>query len=153
MLKPVIGCLAPGGQLKVVQSLCDDPAHDIVRRVWPDQPVRCVSRHQIVSALRKSLGAARRDFSFSGLTDARSLFRFDMHTLPTMQGEFPGTPSLSLQSAWNNAVFFVQVKEDVVQAAMREDDRYLRVTRDVLVEHGGLWFVNETLSVSRKHRA
>ena len=51
------------------------------------------------------------------------------------------------------AVFFVQVKEDVAQAAMRESDRYLQVTRDVLVEYGGLWFVNETFSVRRKHRA
>ena len=153
VLKPVIDCLAPGGQMKVIQSLCDDPAHDIVRRIWPDQPVRSVSRHEIISALRRSLGAAQKELSFSGLTDARSLFRFDMHTLPTIQGEYPGTLSLSLQSAWNNAVFFVQVKEDVVQAAMRENDRYLQVTRDVLVEHGGLWFVNETFSVRRKHRA
>ena len=152
VLKPVIDCLAPGGQMKVIQSLGDDPAHDIVRRIWPDQPVRCVSRHEIISALRRSLGAAQKELSFSGLTDARSLFRFDMHTLPTIQGEYPGTLSLSLQSAWNNAVFFVQVKEDVAQAAMRESDHYLQVTRDVLVEHGGLWFVNETFSVSRKHR-
>ena len=151
VLKPAIGCLAPGAQMKVVQSLCDDPAHDIVRRVWPDQPVHCVSRHEIISALRKSLGDAQRELSFSGLTDARSLFRFDMHTLPTIQGDDPGTLSLSLQSAWNNAVFFAQVKEGVAQAAMRESDRYLHVTRDVLVEHRGLWFVNETFSVSRKH--
>ena len=69
VLKPVIGRLAPGGQVKVVQSLCDDPAHDIVRRVWPDELVRCVSRHEIISALRRSLGHARKETSFSGLTD------------------------------------------------------------------------------------
>lgn len=150
VLRPVVEHLAPAGMMKVVQSLGDDPAHDIVRRVWPDQPVKAVSRHDIISALRKSLGGQQREYSFSGLTDATSLSRFDMHTLPMVRDDGADAMALSLQSAWNNAVFFSQVREDLAQQVTRESQRYLDVTRDVLREQGGLWFVNETFSLQRK---
>jgi len=148
VLKPVIRHLAPGGQMKVVQSLGEDPAHEIIRRVWPDQPLNCVSRHDIISELRKSLGKELKELTFSGLTDARSLFRFDMHTLPTMQGN--EQRNLSPQGAWSNAVYFAQVKEELVQVAMGEGTRHMEITSDVLREFGGLWFVNETFSITRK---
>jgi len=150
VLNPVIRHLASGGQMKVVQSLGADPAHEIVRRVAPDQPLTCVSRHDIISALRKSLRDEQRNLSFSGLTDANALFRFDMHTLPIIQDGDEGALSLSLQNAWSNAVFFAQFKEELAQDTMRKDSRYLDITRDVLLENGGMWFVNECFSVTRK---
>lgn len=149
VLEPVIQRLAPGGQMKVVQSFGDDPAHEIVRRVWSDKQLKCVSRHDIISALRKSMGADISAYSFSGLTDARSLFRFDMHTLPIIDSNASSAPSLPLQNAWSNAVFFSQVKEELAQEAVREGEKYLLKTAEVLQEHGGLWFVNESFSVSR----
>jgi len=148
VLEPVIRHLAPGGQMKVVQPFGDDPAHEIIRRVWSDQPLECVSRHDIISNLRKSLRDDLKDLTFSGMTDARSLFRFDMHTLPILQND--NQHSVSPQGAWNNAVYFAQVKEELVQAAVREGQRHWDITAKVLREFGGLWFVNESFSVSRK---
>jgi hypothetical protein len=148
ILKPVIRHLAPGGQIKVVQSFGQDPAHEIVQKVWPDQQIKNISRHDIMSALKKSMRNELIDFTFQGLTDVRSLFRFDMHTLPIITGE--DSAALSLQGAWNNAVFFTQIKEELAQAVMRESTAYLDATREVLQQHGGLWFVNEAFSIFRK---
>jgi len=148
VLHPVIRSLAPGGMMKVVQSLGDDPAHEMIRRVAGTTALKCVSRHDIISELRKTMGEAQRGYSFSGLTDATSLFRFDMHTLPVVEDGNIG--ALSLQGVWNNAVFFAQFREELAQATMRESDRYLQITRDVVSENGGLWFVNESFSVTRK---
>ena len=147
ILMPTATALAPGGKMTVVQAHGQDPAHEIVRRVWPDQPMPFISRYDTMQALRRRLGELEPKFSFSGLTDATSLFRFDMHTLPVLEDKEIG--NLSLSSAWNNALYFVEVKEDLAQAAVREGSRYLDVTRDVLRKHGGLWFVNETFSVTR----
>lgn len=147
ILKPVIGHLAPGGQLKVVQSFGQDPAHEIIQRVWHETKIRNVSRHDIISALKKSLGPGLKGYSFQGLTDARSLFRFDMHTLPVISET--DSLSLSLQSAWNNAVYFTQIDENLAQRVMRTGTEYLDATRDTLAAHGGLWFVNESFSVFR----
>lgn len=147
ILKPTALALAPGGQMTVVQAHGSDPAHEIVRKVWPDQPLPFISRHDVMQALRRGLAASKREFSFSGLTDANSLFRFDMHTLPILDDMEIG--ALSLSSAWNNAIYFAEVKEDLAQAAAREGKRYLDVTREVLRRHGGLWFANETFRVTR----
>ncbi len=148
VLKPVASALADGGMMRVVQSLGDDPAHEIIRLVAPGQSLNCVSRHDIISALRKTLGEDQKLFSFRGMTDARSLFRFDMHTLPLVKTG--GAASLSLQSAWSNAVFFAQFKEELAQEAQREGKRHLEATAEVLAKHGGLWFVNETFSATRR---
>lgn len=148
ILAPVIRHLAPGGQMKVVQSIGDDPAHEIIRRVFPDRSLKCVSRHDIISELKKFLGSEQKELSFSGLTDARSLFRFDMHTLPLISKADKRV--LPLQEAWNNAVFFSQLSEELAQAAVYDGTRYLDLTEDVLREHGGMWFVNETFAVTRK---
>ena len=149
ILKPAARSLAPGGQMTVVQAHGNDPAHEIVRRVWPDQPLPFISRHDVMRALRRSLGDRKRNYSFSGLTDAVSLFRFEMHTLPVFDGAEIGAHSLS--SAWNNAIYFAEVKEDLAQSAVHEGRRYLDVTREVLRRHGGLWFANETFRVTRSH--
>ena len=147
ILGPATAALAPEGRMTVVQAHGHDPAHDIVRRVWPDQSMPFISRHDIIRELRSRLGNQQSQFSISGLTDAKSLFRFDMHTLPVFEDREIG--ALSLSSAWNNAVYFAEVKEELAQQVVAQGTRYLDVTRGVLREHGGLWFVNETFSVKR----
>ncbi|NKB29205.1 MAG: hypothetical protein GKR99_17275 [Rhodobacteraceae bacterium] len=151
ILRPVVRHLASGGQVKVVQSFGSDPAHEIAKKVWPREKIENISRHDIISALKKTLGQDLKDFTFQGMTDARSLFRFDMHTLPVITKTDSGP--LSLQSAWSNAVFFTQMNEDLAEQAMRDGRGCLDVTREVLKQHGGLWFVNESFSVFRKPSA
>ena len=119
-----------------------------VCRLWPEQSLDTVSRYEIIRELRASLGEKRREYSFTGLTDTHALFRFDMHTLPVFEDQPIG--ALTLSSAWNNAVYFAQVKEELAQKGMNDFDRRIAVTEEVLRENGGLWFVNETFSATRK---
>ena len=150
VLKPLAERLAAGGRMAVVQSCGQDPAHEIVGKMWPGIPVPVVSRHDIIREFRRALGGERANFTFGGMTDARSLYRFDMHTLPIFKGGEIGASALS--SAWNNAVYYAQVKEELIQSAVDEGSRHLEVTRDVLVRNGGLWFVNEMFSATRKRQ-
>lgn len=151
VLAPVLRRLAEGGSATVVQSAGNDPAHEIVRQVWPDEKLPFVGREEIMRALRKSLGARAREFAFRGVTDTGSLFRFDMHTLPSARAHKLGVQSLG--AAWSNAVYFAQVREELIQsaAAGRGVDP-LDATRRAIERHGGLWFVDETLSIHRKPR-
>lgn len=145
VLRPVFDRLADGGRMTVIQGLGQDPAHEIISCLWPDQaPV--ISRYDVIREFRKAL--AGEEFSISGLTDTHALFRFDMHTLPVIEGQNLGTQSLS--AAFNNAVYFAQVREELAQEVIHEGRQYLQVTEDVLRKHGGLWFVNEAFSVTRK---
>ncbi|MEX0283218.1 MAG: hypothetical protein AB3N23_01260 [Paracoccaceae bacterium] len=145
VLQPVFHRLADNGRMTVVQAHGNDPAHEIVARLWPDEtPV--ISRYDIIRELRRVL--AGEEFSVAGLTDTNALFRFDMHTLPVIEGQNLGAQSLS--AAFNNAVYFAQVREELAQDAIREGRQYLDVTEDVLRKNSGLWFVNEAFSVTRK---
>lgn len=150
VLKPLAERLAVGGRMAVVQSCGQDPAHEIVEKMWPGIPVPVVSRHDVIREFRRALGGERTDFTFGGMTDARSLYRFDMHTLSIFEGSEIGASALS--SAWSNAVYYAQVKEELIQSAVDEGSRHLEVTRDVLVRNGGLWFVNEMFRATRKRR-
>ena len=150
VLKPLAERLVAGGRMAVVQSCGQDPAHEIVEKMWPGIPVPVVSRHDIIREFRRALGGERADFTFGGMTDTRSLYRFDMHTLPIFEGSEIGASALS--SAWSNAVYYAQVKEELIQSAVDEGSRHLEVTRDVLVRNGGLWFVNEMFSATRKRQ-
>lgn len=146
VLRPVFDRLAAGGRMTVIQGYPRDPAHELVGRIWPEQALPVISRYDVIRDLRKDLAGER--FTVSGLTDTNALFRFDMHTLPVLEGHNLGTQSLS--AAFNNAVYFAQVREELVQDAIREGRRYLEITEQVLRENGGLWFVNEAFSVTRK---
>ncbi|MEM6986196.1 MAG: hypothetical protein AAF499_06620 [Pseudomonadota bacterium] len=145
VLEPVFHRLADHGRMTVIQGFGQDPAHDIVSSLWPDQ-ASIISRYDVIRAFRRAL--ADESFSVSGLTDTHALFRFDMHTLPVLEDQALGTQSLS--TAFNNAIYFAQVREELAQAAIREGRHYLEVTDDILRRNGGLWFVNESFSVTRK---
>ena len=146
VLRPVFNCLADGGRMTVIQGFGEDPAHELVARIWPGERLSVISRYDVIRALRKALAGER--FTISGLTDTHALFRFDMHTLPVLEERNPGLQSLC--AAFNNAVYFAEVREELVQDVIREGRRYLDITEQVLRAHGGLWFVNEAFSVTRK---
>jgi hypothetical protein len=104
-------------------------------------------RHQILKAVKQELGAAGRDLNFNAYADNRSLFRYDMHTLPSEISESIGTSTLF--AAWNAAIYVAQVEDDRLSEVVA-DGRYLDATRDVLHERGGLWFYDESYVISRR---
>ena len=53
------------------------------QKVWPGDNPFIHDRHQILKAVKHELGPAGRDLNFNAYADNRSLFRYDMHTLPT----------------------------------------------------------------------
>jgi hypothetical protein len=147
VIAPLARALGPGGRLIAVHSCGNDPGQEIVQRVWPGDNPFIHDRHQILKAAKQELGAAGRDLNFNAYADNRSLFRYDMHTLPSEVGESIGTSTLF--AAWNAAIYVSQVEDDRL-AGVVGDARYLEATRDVLHKHGGLWFFDESYVVSRR---
>jgi hypothetical protein len=147
VIAPLARALGPGGRLIAAHSHGHDPGQEIVERVWPGDNPFIHNRHDILKAVKQELGAAGRDLNFNAYADQRSLFRYDMHTLPSEVTESIGTSTLF--AAWNAAIYVSQVEDDRLAAAVH-DGRYLDATRDVLREHGGLWFYDESYVISRR---
>ena len=84
--------------------------------------------------MKHELGAAGRDLNFNAYADNRSLFRYEMHTLPS---EIIGIDRhVDAFAAWNAAIYVAQIEDDRLGGVV-DDGRYLDATREVLREHGG----------------
>jgi hypothetical protein len=147
VIAPLVRSLRRGGRVLGIHSHGRDPGLEIVERVWPGENPFSTSRHDLLRALRADLGKDAKRFNFNAYSDARAVFRYDMHTLPTEISSSIGTSTLF--AAWNAAVYVAQIEEERLTQALGER-RYLDATREVLQKHGGLWFLDESYVVSRK---
>ena len=147
VIGPLARALGPGGRLLGIHSCGRDPGLEIVRKVWPEETPFATGRHDLLRAVRTDLGKEARHFNFNSYSDARAVFRYDMHTLPTEIADSIGTSTLF--AAWNAAVYVAQIDDERLARAVGER-KYLDATREVLQQHGGLWFLDESYVVSRK---
>lgn len=120
---------------------------EIIRKVWPDDNPFITTRHDILKAVKQELGSDARDLNFNAYSDKRSIFRYDMHTLPNEVSSSIGTSTLF--AAWNAAVYVAQVEDERLEEATL-DGRYLEASREVLRERGGLWFFDESYVISKR---
>ncbi len=148
VLAPLARSLAPGGRLLGIHSRGGDPGLEIVRKVWPGENPFETNRHDLLRALKDELGREARDLNFNAYADKRSIFRYDMHTLPSeVGGRSIGTSTLF--AAWNAAIYVAQIEDERLEDVIG-GGRYLDATRDVLNDRGGLWFYDESFVVSRR---
>ncbi len=148
VLAPLARALAPGGRLIGIHSFGHDPGIEIVQRVWPGEQPFATNRHDLLKALKRTLGRTHRDIAYNTYADKRAIFRYDMHTLPSeIGGETIGTSTLL--AAWNAAIYVAQIEDERLEDVIA-DGSYLEATRDVLKEQGGLWFYDESYVVSRR---
>jgi hypothetical protein len=147
IVAPLAKSLAPGGRLLGIHSHGDDPGLDIIRAIWPGEDPFTTDRHALLRATKAELGSAGRSLNFGVYADARALFRYDMHTLPTEISDTIGTSTLF--AAWNAAVYVAQIEDQRLSEAIGSGC-YLNATKEVLQRHGGLWFWDESYVISRK---
>jgi len=147
VLAPLSRSLAPGGRLLAIQSYGHDPGLEIIQRLWPGENPFTVDRHKLLEALKTELGPDAGDFTLSAPSDEESLFRYDMHTLPSEIGDRIGTSTLF--AAWNAAIYVNQIEDERLDAVVL-NGKYLQATQAVLIKHGGLWFNDETFVVTRR---
>src|SRR5215208_2805750 len=146
VIAPLAKALGPGGRLIAIHSHGNDPGMEIVQKVWPGDNPFLHDRHQIMKAVKHELGPAGRDLNFNAYADNRSLFRYDMHTLPSeISDQSIGTSTLF--AAWNAAIYVAQVEDDRLGDVVA-DGRYLESTREVLRDRGALWFYDESYVIS-----
>ncbi|MBW7852155.1 MAG: hypothetical protein H3C38_16795 [Rhodospirillales bacterium] len=147
VIAPLARSLAPGGRLIAIHSKGNDPGLEIVQKVWPGENPFVGDRHALLKAVKTELKSDGRDLNFTAYSDARSLFRYDLHTLPSEIGASIGTSALF--AAWNAAVYVAQIEDQRLSEAIG-GRAYLKATQEVLQKHGGLWFWDESYVISRR---
>lgn len=147
VIAPLARALRPGGRLIGIHSYGRDPGMEIVEGLWPSENPFVTSRHELLREVKHELGSAGRNLNFNAYADNRSIFRYDMETLPNEVTGSIGTSTIF--AAWNAAIYVAQIEEERLTEIARSA-RYLDVTRDVLKSHNGLWFYDESYVISRR---
>jgi hypothetical protein len=147
VVTPLVRALRPGGRLIGIHSHGQDPGLEIIDQVWPGEDPFKTDRYALLRQVKHELGAAARHYNFNASSDARSIFRYHMHTLPDEVSGPIGTSTLF--AAWNAAIYVAQIEDNRLSEVVR-DGRYLEATDRVLKKHGGLWFNDETYVISRR---
>ena len=147
ILAPLTRSLRKGGRLLGIHSYGNDPGHEIIQRIWPNDNPFTSGRHDILRALKTALGKESRRYNFNAYSDARAIFRYDMHTLPSEVTSSIGTSTLF--AAWNAVVYVAQIDDQrLIEKGLGNEN--LGITNEVLKEYGGLWFHDESYVISRK---
>ena len=146
VLAPLARALGPGGRLVGFHSHGQDPGHEIIHQIWPNENPFNTDRHVLLKATKQALGADARGLNFNTYADKRSIYSYHMHTLPSEISSSIGTSTL--MAAWNAAVYVAQIDDERLAQVMGSP-RYLEATREVLQKHGKLWFLNESYVIWR----
>jgi hypothetical protein len=146
VIAPLARALGPGGRLVGFHSYGHDPGLEIIHQMWPQENPFITDRHQVLKATKQALGADARGLNFNTYSDKRSIYQYEMHTLPSEISSSIGTSTLL--AAWNAAIYVAQIDDERLAEVMG-NPRYLEATREVLRKHGKLWFLNESYVIWR----
>lgn len=150
VLAPLARALRGGGRLLGIQSGGDNPGLEIIQRVWPEENPFITSRSVLLEATRAALGADATEFRFEHQSDAESVFRYHMHTLPgEIDSELVSIGTSTLLAAWNAATYVAQIEDERLAAAM-SNSAYLDATRTTLGKNRDLWFNDESFVIARR---
>jgi hypothetical protein len=119
---------------------------ELIQALWPGENPFQVDRRQLLTALRAELGVQAQQFTLDPLPDSQSVFRYQMHTLPSESGDRIGTSTLF--AAWYAAIYVAQIEDERLDSVVTSG-AYRDATQAILQKHGGLWFNDETFVVSR----
>ena len=148
VLLPLVRSLGRGGRLIGIHSSGDDPGHQILKEIWPNDNPFVSDRHSLLKAVKNELGSDARHYNIKANSDNRSIFKYTMHSLPSELEASIGTSTLF--AAWNAATYVGQIDEQRLETAMKSVD-YLSITQKALKKYGGLWFNDESYTISRKN--
>ena len=148
VLLPLVRSLGRGGRIIGIHSSGDDPGHQILKEIWPNDNPFVSDRHSLLKAVKNELGSDARHYNIKANSDNRSIFKYTMHSLPSELEASIETSTLF--AAWNAATYVGQIDEQRLEAAMKSVD-YLSITQKALKKYGGLWFNDESYTISRKN--
>ena len=148
VLLPLVRSLGRGGRIIGIHSSGDDPGHQILKEIWPNDNPFVSDRHSLLKAVKNELGSDARHYNIKANSDNRSIFKYTMHSLSSELEASIGTSTLF--AAWNAATYVGQIDEQRLEAAMKSVD-YLSITQKALKKYGGLWFNDESYTISRKN--
>ena len=144
VIYPMIDALKPKGKLITIHATGNDPANQIIKKIWPkENPFPSLS-NSIIKYLKKNLDKnllAKLNFK-----DKKTI-KCKLRALPN---ELTGSIATSLIfSAWNASIYVNQIDDDKVMK-VEKSKNYEKIIQKIVTKNKGLYFNNEMFVIEKK---
>ena len=143
VVEPMINALKLNGKLVLIHACGNNPGHEIINLIWPEEDPFPSSSNDIIKYLEKNLSKELQSKLNFSLPEK---FKYSLRALPN---EIENGISTSLIfSSWNASTYVGQISDSKI-AEKEKDGKYVDYIKKIIKNHDGLWFTNELLQIDR----
>ena len=144
VINPMINSLSKKGKLVVVHACGNDPANQIIKKVWPNENP-FPSLYSSISKYIKN--NTNREILKDLIFKKNKEFKYVLRALPN---EISGGIATSvIFSAWNAAVYVNQITDEQIFKAEKSKN-YQKIVQKIINRYKGLYFKNEIFVIEKK---
>tara|TARA_Y100000817_G_C16833540_1_gene534635 strand:- start:160 stop:1269 length:1110 start_codon:yes stop_codon:yes gene_type:complete len=144
VINPMINSLSKKGKLVVVHACGNDPANQIIKKVWPNENP-FPSLYSSISKYIKD--NTNREILKDLIFKKNKEFKYVLRALPN---EISGGIATSvIFSAWNAAVYVNQITDEQIFKAEKSKN-YQKIVQKIINRYKGLYFKNEIFVIEKK---
>ncbi|PPR46439.1 MAG: hypothetical protein CFH19_01224 [Alphaproteobacteria bacterium MarineAlpha5_Bin9] len=143
VVKPMMNSLKKNGQLALVHSCGQDPAEEVVKKIWPNKNSFPSLSNDIITYLKKDLNAKTfSEFDFQN----PETFNYELKALPNEIDN--GIATSLIFSSWNAITYVNQINDKNIYEIEKKDG-YLKPIKETIKKYGGIWFNDEMLVIKK----
>ncbi len=143
VIKPMIESLNNNGKLIVTHAFGNDPATELVKKLWPDDDPFPTLGNKIINYLKENLD---KSLLQNLIFHKPEVFKYNLRALPN---EIENGISTSLIfSAWNNINYVTQIDDTKTKSA-EENGNCFKYLSEILKKNDGLFFNDELLIIEK----
>ncbi len=144
VIKPMIESLNTNGKLIVTHAFGNDPATELVKKLWPkDNPFPNLG-NEIIKYIKDNIDQSYlKQLKFH----KPKIFKYNLRALPNEIED--GISTSLIFSAWNNINYVTQINDNKIKEA-EKNNKCFEILSNILKKNDGLYFNNEMLLIEKK---
>ena len=144
VIEPMIKALKSKGKLLTIHASGNDPANEIIKKIWPKENPFPTLSDSIIKNLKTNLDKSL--LAKIVFKDKKNI-KCELRALPN---EISGSIATSLIfSAWNASIYVNQMDDDKVMLAEKSKN-YKKIVEKIITKNKGLFFYNEIFVIEKK---
>ena len=144
VIKPMVNALSKKGKLIVVHASGNDPASELINKLWPkENPFPSLGK-KIYNDLKLIIDKQElKNLKFNQIKN----IKYYLRALPEEISN--GISTSIIFSAWNASTYVTQMNDDEV-LKVEKNFKHIKPTQKIIKKYGGMWFNDELIVIEKK---
>ncbi len=144
VIQPMINALNKNGKLVLVHAAGNDPAHELIKEIWPKEKPFPALGKEIYKDLQSIFSSKElQKIKFNSIKNIK-------YTLRALPEEISNGISTSIVfSAWNASTYVTQMNDEEV-LKIEKNFKHIKPTQKIIKKYGGMWFNDELIVIEKK---